>query len=153
MSTTMKVSSFLSWIWCFKMATQIMLFQKFDYLHIMFLFYILIPLNFTTLNPILLHVKYIQTQTHNVGHWFILSNGVHELYCLLVVFIYIHLIVPWFGLCILLFWLFLVYQNMKFEEVIVHGVYFRFKASWIIEKCDRPFPSQIIANFVCSYVR
>jgi hypothetical protein len=33
-------------------------------------------------------------QTHNVRHWFILFNGVHELYCLLVVFIYINLIVP-----------------------------------------------------------
>jgi hypothetical protein len=41
---------------------------------------------------------------------------------------------------------------MKFEEVIVHGVYLRFKASWIIEKCDRPFPSQIIVNFECIYV-
>jgi hypothetical protein len=75
----------------------IVLFQKLDYLHIMFLFYIMIPLNFTTLTPILLHVKYIQlnvNQTHNVGNWFILSNGVHELYCLLVVLIHIHLIVP-----------------------------------------------------------
>jgi hypothetical protein len=77
----MKVYSFLSRSGVSKGQRKSCCFKKLDYLHIMFLFYILIPSNFATLNPIILYVKYIKlnvNQTHNVGHWFILSNGVHE---------------------------------------------------------------------------